>query len=493
VNVFLERWDLAKNLPVPFRSQEARKVLQPVALWLHEKDGRRSAPLGDILEIIKKPIDKMGKTEVDPQKLLLNIRDRSGIFMGYNETEYGFTHLSFQAYLAAEEIRNNNGIDVLIKNYANTWWREVILLCLALDNPSIMDAFIEKIVFTKEFETDAGVVTDAIKDSVSKPFDILTGLLKNKNLSPKAADQIRRILHHFGKIEFIQFVERTPESTVIGIKPKIADKILHEKDNSAMVLIPAGSFLYGSKDDDKNANSDEKPQLLIELPAFYMDVYPTTNEQYCRFLNESQPDSEKLTLWINLQGSYSKEKCRIIKNRNGYSIEKGFEQYPVIFVSWYGAKAYSDWAGKRLPSAHQWEKAARGTDGLKYPWGNEFKKEYCNSNENGLGHTTEVTTYKQGKSPYGCYDMAGNVWEWTRTNFNTGVEQEDFIRDKEVEDLDNKKEYYKAWEMANKKGLTAEVRGGAWNLVSGLCRCACRFNAHPYFRDGNLGFRCSRI
>ncbi|MCP4689861.1 MAG: hypothetical protein GY859_17545, partial [Desulfobacterales bacterium] len=105
-NVLLEKWDMAKGLDVLLTAREARQILQPLALWLHEEDQRRSAPLETILEVVKNPLEGMGKFDISPKELLLNIRDRSGIFMGYSETEYGFTHLSFQEYLAAEQIRN---------------------------------------------------------------------------------------------------------------------------------------------------------------------------------------------------------------------------------------------------------------------------------------------------------------------------------------------------------------------------------------------------
>lgn len=485
-NILLEKWDMAKGLDVPIQAREARKLLQPVALWLHQKDERRSAPLEEIIKVIEKPLGEIGKSRLNAEELLRNIRDRSGIFMGYSHDEYGFIHLSFQEYLAAEEIRNRNMISLLVDNYENRWWREVILLCLGLDNPSIIGSFIEKIIRAKVFIKEITLVQDALRDSREKPVDVLdrglddpgiTGTAKRsillllagladqgvalarkviegavKNKDRQVALAAASILKGNTRIEVVHAAEET------GMKAEI----VHEKDGAEMVLIPAGPFLYGSKEDDKEARQREKPQRVVELPAFYMDKYLVTNERYCRFLNEEQPDGEKLGRWIYLTGSFENEKCRIGKKGKVYYVEKGFEQYPVIYVSWYGAGAYAKWAGKKLPGEEEWEKAARGTDGRKYPWGEEWEKERCNSRESRIWMTTPVDKYPAGVSEFGCFDMAGNVWEWTKSEYE-GV-----------------------------KGYFV-LRGGSWCNVPDYCRCAFRnYAPHLFIRNLYAGFRCAR-
>jgi predicted NACHT family NTPase len=193
-NVLLEKWDMAKGIDVLLSAREARQILQPLALWLHEVDERRSAPIDEIKNVIKEPLDGIGKSSVDPEKLLLNIRDRSGIFMGYSESEYGFTHLSFQEYLSAEQVRNRRMLETLIRNYGNKWWREVIRLCLALDNPSVIEEFMEKIVREDPFKEDIGLVMDAVSDSIMKPSDPFIQALANEDLPHEARVNAVRIL-----------------------------------------------------------------------------------------------------------------------------------------------------------------------------------------------------------------------------------------------------------------------------------------------------------
>jgi formylglycine-generating enzyme required for sulfatase activity len=197
----------------------------------------------------------------------------------------------------------------------------------------------------------------------------------------------------------------------------------------ATILIPAGSFLMGEK------------LQTVELPEFYIAKYPVTNADYFRFVQASghrRPDH-----WLR-EGSYPPELAR----------------HPVVFVSWEDAVAYAEWAGGRLPSEAEWEKAARGTDGRLYPWGNEFIAGNCNTSESATDGARPVDAHPGGASPYGVVDMAGNVWEWTITPYEDD----------------------EPWRV---------LKGGAWDY-KGLkdTRCAARVYFQPTFRNGAVGFRC---
>ncbi|MDR0480530.1 MAG: formylglycine-generating enzyme family protein [Gallionellaceae bacterium] len=162
----------------------------------------------------------------------------------------------------------------------------------------------------------------------------------------------------------------------------------------SMVLIPAGSFEMGTS--LERADDQDKPQHTITLPDYKIDKYPVTNAQYARFVVATghRPPSS----W-----------------KNG-RIPQGEQMRPVTMVSWFDAEAYAKWAGKRLPTEAEWEKAARGTDGRRWPWGNKMDPALLNTYYN-KGSTTNVDTYPQGASPYGAIDMAGDVDEWTADDF----------------------------------------------------------------------------
>lgn len=225
-----------------------------------------------------------------------------------------------------------------------------------------------------------------------------------------------------------------------------------------MALVPAGTFYCGSQEDDKTALDNEKPQKRIELPGYFMDLYPVTNEQFCEFLNRTQPDYNVVAEWIRLENAII-ERCRIARLDDGkYVIEKGYEAHPVTHVTWFGAEVYAKWAEKRLPTENEWEKAARGVDGRVYPWGNEFDVGCANTDEGKRKGTTSIGSFPKGNSPYGCSDLAGNVWEWT---------------------------------LGSREGEKILVlRGGSWNYNRRYCRCAFRKGELPFNCGPDIGFRC---
>jgi formylglycine-generating enzyme required for sulfatase activity len=219
-----------------------------------------------------------------------------------------------------------------------------------------------------------------------------------------------------------------------------------------MVYIPSGQFIMGEEDNIRIASLKE---------GFFIDKYQVTNARFCAFLNERGNQQEGGKEWIDLEGSYEKERCRIKRDGDCFAVESGFEDHPVIYVSWYGASAYAKLSGKRLPAEEEWEKAARGIDGRVYPWGNEFDKKKCNTDESKIDHATPVKNYQEGRSPYGCLNIAGNSWEWTNSCYN---------EEKELKVL----------------------RGGSWYSYRNDARCANCDRSNPVGMDSLNGFRCAR-
>jgi len=159
---------------------------------------------------------------------------------------------------------------------------------------------------------------------------------------------------------------------------------------ASVIEIPAGDFTMGTN--DSRANDEDKPQHTINAPLFWMDKYPVTQAQYAKFVvvKHYRPPLN----WVDGK------------------IPEDLNDHPVTLVSWYNARDYCAWMGKRLPDEAEWEKAARGTDARRWPWGNKMDASRLNTYYQ-VGHTTPVTQYEHGASAYGVMDMAGNVSEWT--------------------------------------------------------------------------------
>lgn len=215
---------------------------------------------------------------------------------------------------------------------------------------------------------------------------------------------------------------------------------INEKDGSILIEVPAGEYLTGiDKDKGFRKKIGASPAGKANIGTYKIGKYEVTNKQFVKFLSEygSIKDSAghplvvlsaKKYMYFKINGvgdAFAFLKCRINKDDRWFSYEKDCSKRPVIYVTWYGAKAYCDWAGLRLPTDAEWEKAARGTDGRLYPWGNEFYDNYCNvaiskytPNAKNLVDVDSIGMYPLGISPYGCHDMVGNVMEWCSDWFN---------------------------------------------------------------------------
>jgi formylglycine-generating enzyme required for sulfatase activity len=243
------------------------------------------------------------------------------------------------------------------------------------------------------------------------------------------------------------------------------------------VEVPAGPFLMGSSDDDELADDDEKPQHELTLDTYWIGKTEVTNAQFRPFV--AGDGYRNRDYWTDAGWRWREEEG-IVQPEYWDDPKWNGDDYPVVRISWFEAVAYARWVSAqtgeelRLPTEAEWEKAARGPDGLIWPWGNTWKEGLCNSKEAGIGKTTLVGNYPKGASPYGALDMAGNVWEWTATKW-----QKDYPY--QIED---------EWSAEYLAGDSVRMlRGGSWVWEQQYVRGADRISNYPRFRSIDVGLR----
>ena len=267
---------------------------------------------------------------------------------------------------------------------------------------------------------------------------------------------------HVG-INYVSSTTRKPIQDGLLLKSLIQTKVSATKNTKAeqvsssplteMALIPKGEFVMGSNE----RWDDEAPEHISSTNAFHMDLNEVTNLDYKKFVIATQ----QVAPYHWPEGNFT----------------KGKEKHPVVYVSWFDASNYCKWAGKRLPTEQEWEKAARGPDGLIYPWGNQWSLDKSNHPYKHSTGTEPIGSYPQGRSPYGLNDMSGNVWEWVDSYYlphpGNPVTRAEYGKDKRV------------------------LKGGSWFdcLSYGCGLSAPTFNRSfftPEVKNNSFGFRCAK-
>lgn len=258
-------------------------------------------------------------------------------------------------------------------------------------------------------------------------------------------------------------IPAVPLVTSLAEPPDSGDAVT-DGQSVKMVFVPEGEFSMGSETGD----ADERPVHPVYLDAFYIDMYEVTNAHYrtCVQAGACLPPVKN--------GS---------STRSHYYDNPEFDNFPVMHISWEMAQSFCAWRGVGLPSEAQWEKAARGTDGRTYPWGEGIDCQRANYyRQQGTefvacaGDTTQVGSYESGQSPYGAYDLTGNVWEWVADWYGSS--------------------YYKESPASNPPGPVSGsarvVRGGSWQFSDFSVRTTRRYWFNPANALENVGFRCAR-
>jgi formylglycine-generating enzyme required for sulfatase activity len=470
VRTLLSSWNRARGLGrAPTRDLDVVqtvRVLAPLALWMHEENPgvglvKREALRRHLETIFAE--QKVEEPEAAARRFLADVREHAGLLLERGPGEYGFIHLTFEEYLAAVAIaRRGQGdcrpiVNYLSAHVGDAAWREVsrltvpylgIIQQLEEVAGEVVEALIveqpgapgEAVVLAGQAVLDAGE-TGVPPGSRQAVIEALIATMQHAEVEPTLRREAGLLLGN------------------LGWRPD---------DLDAFVEVPPGPFLYG----------DDKETRVIEH-RYWIAKYPVTNAQYARFIADE--GYHRREFWSNKRWAWREKNER---EQPGYWNNTNYNNpiFPVVGVTQYEAAAYCAWlteqvevadlpgssefSGKltaRLPTEEEWERAARGTEGREYPWGDAFDFSKANVLKNlgeGIG-TTAICTYPQGVSPVGAWDMSGNVWEWTSS--------------------------YQMIEI----GYTwwFDSCGGSWDDLERYARCAARKWGDPDDFDFNRGIR----
>jgi formylglycine-generating enzyme required for sulfatase activity len=300
---------------------------------------------------------------------------------------------------------------------------------------------------------------------------------------PGIAEKLAQALNRLNALLLEEQIKKSNEEKVIITMPATSNEeddsikisgveiITNEIDGTELVLIPEGELSAGG---GGVFGDDGRGQFIVSLHAYYLARYPVTNAQYALFLTKRNPNLKELKEWIGLDNKW----CFIRKSAIGYEVFGGKNEHPVVNISWYGADAYCKWAGLRLPTELEWEKGARGVDGRVYPWGNDWDESMCRNSENHGDETTcSVISYPNGISPWGLFQMVGNVQERCADCYDPSAYDR-----------------YRKGDFTTPKGSTRVARGGSW-YDGDLLTCRAAFRTHdsdPSLPANLCGFRCAK-
>lgn len=536
-------WEPSISKALGIGEDRIRAALEKLAYLTHEiqatdadrTDESADIPRSRVLEVFAGVVPE----DLNADVLIRYLEHRSGLLLGRRENVYSFPHRSFQEYLAACHLASVEqdfaGRIRALLTADPDWWREVFLLGVGKIRLGSLGGAVgvvgallpAEVKYTKKpTEADwqiaalAGQALLELRLAERAPgevrFDALT-------------DRVRRWLVRIVEDGRLAPRRRLEAGDVLGAlgDPRFDSRFLHlpaffhgrPEPFLGFVEVPAGPFRMGSEPDDREAWADERPAHTLDLPRFWIARYPVTNAQYRHFLAEGGYDREEFWTqqgwaWRNgAEPDFSplknfsdqdwvrryKEWVLARKDRSQPFFSEdpqwGTPTRPVVGVTWFEAMAFARWLDARLralrpdlipsgyvirlPTEAEWEKAARGPQGLRWPWGNDWKEDRANSSELDLGETSPVGVFPKGRSPCGALDLAGNVWEWTHSLWGMDILKPDFGYPYRAGD---------GREQEDADGARV-LRGGSWCNLRGTARGACRDWSVPATFDANAGFR----
>jgi formylglycine-generating enzyme required for sulfatase activity len=469
IDVLLEHWRQSKGLSVDVTAEAGRRALQPVALWLHTQEGRVRASAEELAPVLEPALGTVQYKGGGATDFLRTVRDASGLLTGWGQDQYGFMHLGFQEYLAASELRRRvlegdaSAVQILADGYSQSWWQEVILILVALGNPSAFVPFMREVVQRKAFVQHRQLLALIFEDASEvseEPFVELIGLsgegpglferqlvalqVLGRYFSREYAG-VSGLLRHHPLLAGIQSWPLPHSMTSAGVEDR--EVIVTKNGEVELVPIPGGTFTMGSPQSEVHRLENEGPQHTMIVPAFYLGRYPVTNEEYGRFLraNPSEPEPGH---WAIRHLSQARQ--------------------PVVAVSWEQAQRFAQWAGCRLPTEAEWEYACRaGVEASRYGELNDIAWSHGNS-----GKQSHPVGEKLANA-FGLHDMLGNVWEWCLDSFSP------YLRGPVVD-------------PSGTVGAARVIRGGAWDHPASHTRAARRVAYRADSSRSVIGFRVAR-
>jgi len=507
IEVLLGKWDEAKGLEAravmagrELDAGDRRGMLEPVALWMMEQSAREIEAKELRRQLEQRFFEMVGdwrQASKAVDEFLQLINERSGLLAERGQGVYGFSHLTFQEHLAARAVADRHDyVPYTLARLGDGWWREVVLLeagYLSTQGKQRVTALVRAIIDHKEEPEpyhNLVLAAEALRDVGPARVE--------GDLWGEVQQRLRR--------EFEQPLRKPRKSVwraILGRQPSLADLIRRRAvaaealariesggpgtqpafwrllyGEPVWVEVPAGEFWMGSD----NISNEEWLVHRVYLERFQIARVQVTNAQY----------------WFFVEATGHEPPHHWEDDR----VPRDLESHPVVYVSWHDILAYCRWLSEMtgkpitLPSEAQWEKAARGPlpspaggggaggRARVYPWGNEWDKTRCNTIELGLGDTTPVGIFPEGASSYGCLDMAGNVWEWTRSLWGRWTGDEAVLEFGYPYDPSDGRENLEAGDDARRV-----LRGGSFSHDREVARCAARSWYGPASVWSNSGFR----
>jgi formylglycine-generating enzyme required for sulfatase activity len=484
VRVLLESW--RKDLQtawgsITFDAGAAEGVLGSLAWWLHGEENRTSGTVPELGDQSKSALAEVSVSSGlgrDGEAFVKRMRDESGILAMWGSGRCGFLHLSFQEYFAGLHAAREGHASILVERMANSWWREVLLVSLAMGPRKFALGFFEALLRTETTRWDVTLVDQCLDEASIVPMEPFLAALGEPSRTPSAKAAILRRLKLIPNPDVTEACRKLASSadqelsavarevlqrSGSGIKGPgeselrtSSEGFVDPRTGIAYVALYGGEFTMGTE----RFGPEERPAHQVRISAFTIGRYPITNAEYARFL-ELNPGQTIPAFWTSSQFNDPRQ--------------------PVVGVSWDEAQAFCRWAGARLPTEAEWEYACRAGTTTTYYFGNDPKDlgAFGWFVENSGGHTHPVGEKKP--NPWGLHDLHGNVWEWCEDAWDMKAYRtraSGLVRDPVVSS-----------DITEAKDAVRVVRGGSSLHDAVGCRSAYRFRRRPDFRNLDLGFR----